>query len=308
MSLQSTPSSDFSYGGYIVDIWGVLHNGQTPFPGALRFLKALKKAGKKIVLLSNAPRRVTPTQKKLREMGIDSSCYDVLMTSGEHCYLSLRDRPDAWYKALGKKFYHSGSIQDDSVYAGLDFERVENWDQAHFILTTGPQALSYLNDKDLYAKQEEEWIREGLKRHLPMICVNPDLVAPFGTETIVCAGTIAQLYAEQGGIVRFHGKPYSDIYEWVFSAVLQLPYDRVLAIGDSLVTDIQGARTMGIDSLWILSGIYAQELQAEGIAVSMPFDSSAKSLVESSDLQKLSNFCEKKGIQPNYVQHFLEWI
>lgn len=299
-----------SYDGYIVDLWGVVHNGQAPFPGAVRCLKALKEAGKKVVLLSNAPRRVAPAQARLEEMGIDFSCYDALMTSGEHCHLSLRDRPDPWYQSLGHKFFFLGSPQDQSVFAGLDgYESVRDWDQAQFILATGPRAVDYLEDKELYRIQEVEILQEGLKRQLPLICVNPDLVAAFGDELVVCAGEAARFYSENGGFVRFHGKPHQDIYDWVFEHLLATPKERVLAIGDSLATDVKGAHGNGIDSLWILSGIHGKDLESKGVAVSKPVASGGEeALVAPEILPQLKAFCAPYTVSPSYAMHFWEWI
>ena len=44
--------------GFVLDLWGVMHDGVQPYPGAIDCLEQIQKAGKRAVFLSNAPRRV----------------------------------------------------------------------------------------------------------------------------------------------------------------------------------------------------------------------------------------------------------
>src|SRR5579872_3133206 len=65
----------FDYDGFVLDLWGVLHDGSTPYPGVLDALSRLKSAGKRIVILSNAPRRAALVAKRMSEIGIEPSLY-----------------------------------------------------------------------------------------------------------------------------------------------------------------------------------------------------------------------------------------
>ena len=126
------------YDGFILDLWGVIHDGVSPYPGAVEVLKRLRAAGKPAVLLSNAPRRAHVAQLAMRGMGIADALYTGILTSGEVTYRMLRDRTDPFFAALGTRVYHLGPERDRNVIEGLDCERVRRPAQADFVLNTGP--------------------------------------------------------------------------------------------------------------------------------------------------------------------------
>jgi HAD superfamily hydrolase (TIGR01459 family) len=92
-----------------------------------------------------------------------------------------------------------------------------------------------------------------------MICANPDLEVIRGGVRVLCAGTLAQLYASWGGDVRSLGKPDPAIYASVI-ALLGVASGGILAVGDSLRTDIAGASATGLASCWVLGGLHGEEL------------------------------------------------
>ncbi len=238
------------YDGLIVDLWGVLHDGVTPYPGAVACLEALRAAGKRVVLLSNAPRRVAAAQAAMRAIGIPDELYDALMTSGEATHLALRDRTDPWFASLGHRVYHLGPMRDRNVTDGLELTLVAEPAAATFVLNTGPD--DERDPTDMTAFEDE--LRACLRAGLPMVCANPDLEVIRGGLRVLCAGALAARYQAFGGSVRSIGKPDPAIYELVF-ALLDLPRDGVLAVGDSLRTDIAGAAAAGIPAVWVLGGI-----------------------------------------------------
>ena len=246
------------YDGFILDLWGVVHDGVQPYPGAHDCLQRLRAAGKRIVMLSNAPRRADPVRRQLLRMGIEETLYDGVMTSGEATHLLLRDRPDDWSAALGRRVFHLGPDRDRNVLAGLDIELAARSEDATCILNTGPD--DHLNPTDPAIFDEPLLICAN--RRLPMICANPDLEVIRGGVRVLCAGTFAQRYAAMGGDVRSIGKPDPLIYGPVLD-ILALPKSRVVAVGDALRTDIAGAAAIGIDSCWVLGGIHGDHL-AEG--------------------------------------------
>lgn len=240
-----------AYDGFILDLWGVIHDGVAPYPGAAECLAALRQAGKRVVLLSNAPRRAGAIQGQLRKMGIAASEYDGVMTSGEAAYLMLRDRPDPWYQALGRTVFHLGPERDRNVLHGLDLDICDTPDGAGFMLNTGPD--DHLNPTDPAAY--DDVLRDCAARGLPMICANPDLEVIRGGVRVICAGTLAVRYLAMGGDVRSLGKPDPAIYAPVL-AMLGVPPARVLAVGDALRTDIAGAAAVGLDACWVLGGLH----------------------------------------------------
>ena len=92
-----------------------------------------------------------------------------------------------------------------------------------------------------------------------MICANPDLEVIRGKKREICAGSLAQRYEELGGKVKYFGKPYKEIYEKSLKLLKIKKNNKILALGDSLRTDIAGANNFGIDSLLITSGIHQKK-------------------------------------------------
>ena len=243
-----------AYDGFIVDLWGVVHDGVRPYPGATACLAALRDQGKPLVLLSNAPRRAAAAQAALRTMGIADDLYSDIVTSGEAVHRALHDRTDPWFAALGRRIFHLGPERDRNVYAGLDLDAVPTPGQASFVLNTGPDDEADPTDLAAFVPVLAACRAAGL----PMICANPDLDVIRGGVRMLCAGALAQHYAVLGGDVRSLGKPDPAIYGPVIER-LGVPPARILAIGDSLRTDIAGAASRGIDACWVLGGIHADE-------------------------------------------------
>jgi HAD superfamily hydrolase (TIGR01459 family) len=179
------------------------------------------------------------------------------MSSGEAVYLGLRDRDDAEFAALGRKLYHLGPKRDRDVFETLDYGEVESPAEADFILNTGPDDYLGPDDPSIY----EAVLQAGLDKGIAMLCVNPDLEVIRDGKRIICAGLLAEWYAARGGKVVMRGKPDAAIYVPTV-AMLDVPRQRVLAVGDSLRTDIAGAKAAGIDSCWVLSGIHALHADA----------------------------------------------
>ena len=243
------------YDGLILDLWGVLHDGQKPMPHAIEALTELKAAGKRIVILSNAPRRAYLVERRMNEIGIPAGLYDHVHSSGEEAWQHLKNRDDAFYAALGSVCYHIGPARDDNMLAGIGFTRTDAVADADFVLNTGP-------GYDETVEQYEPLLRSARERDLKMVCANPDLVVVIGERLNICAGAIAQRYEDMGGEVRWHGKPLLGVYETAFRLLRVANKSRILALGDSLRTDIAGARVAGIDSVLVLTGIHAEEFSA----------------------------------------------
>ena len=246
------PLSD-EYDGFIVDLWGVIHDGVTAYPGAVDCLLRLRDAGRRVVLLSNAPRRARLVQDTLRRMGIADDAYDGILTSGEATRRALIERTHPWFSALGRRVWHLGPMKDRNILEDVPLELVASPAEADFVLNTGPDDDNGETDMSPYLPMLADCAARGLK----MLCANPDLEVVRGGQRLICAGLLARYYSAQGGEVRQVGKPYADIYAPV-RRMLELSDERILAVGDSLATDITGARTAGIASCWVLGGIHGE--------------------------------------------------
>lgn len=245
-------AADFD--GYILDLWGVLHDGVRAFPHGLDCLSRLSAAGKRILILSNAPRRAAEVAGHCAKMGLTPDTYDVLMSSGEDAWRHLSERSDPWYRALGDRCYHLGPERDLGMREALDYRFVDDLDEADFILNTG--ALGQADSRGTYTA----FLESALARKLPMICANPDYVVMRGNAIEICAGTIAHAYEEMGGQVRYHGKPHAGIYETCLGLFAGIAPDRILAVGDSIRTDVVGAQAMGLKAVFVVSGLHNDTL------------------------------------------------
>jgi HAD superfamily hydrolase (TIGR01459 family) len=241
------------YDGFVLDLWGVVHDGITAYPGVVDTLARLKHAGKRTVLLSNAPRRAEEVVIAMEKMGIPRDLYHGIVSSGEMAHRALARRADLWLASLGRKCYLMGPTRDHGMLGGLDLDRTPRMEEADFILATG---VDWDDDKlDVYLPALEI----GAKRGLRMICANPDLVVIRGGKRVICAGTLAQRYEALGGEVRYYGKPYAPIYALCLDRLGVTDRSRVVALGDSLRTDVAGAEAVGIASVLIPGGIHGDE-------------------------------------------------
>lgn len=238
---------------FILDLWGVIHDGVEAYDGARDTLMRLRAAGKRTLLLSNAPRRADALVEQLARMGIERGLYDHVLSSGEAVHLELLNRTDPFYAALGRNLYHMGPERDENVFQGLDYVSVD-LDHADFILNTGPWDLEETVEDYVPA------MRQALERRLPMVCANPDLVVMRQGQPVVCAGALAERYAGMGGVVSMRGKPDPAIYAQAL-AILGVGRDRVLAVGDALHTDVKGANAAGLaGAVFVTQGIHASDL------------------------------------------------
>ncbi len=249
------------YRGFIVDLWGVVHDGVTPYDGAVECLERLRAAGAPVVLLSNAPRRAEAAAAGLRALGIGDHLYSGIVTSGEVAWRALAEH-------AGARIYHLGPERDRGVLEGRPVTRAMTPDAADLVLNTGPDDARSPTDIGEY----EDELVACLAARLPMICANPDLEVIRGGQRLICAGALALWYEARGGTVRWIGKPYPEVYAPVLQ-LLRLPPEQVLAVGDALRTDIAGAHRAGIASCWVLGGIHAlespEQAAAEAIAAGL---------------------------------------
>ena len=244
------------YDAAFVDLWGCVHNGVTAFPEAVAALQAFRAAGKKVVLLTNAPRARAEVQKQLVKWGIPDDAWDVIATSGDSARAAM------FTGAVGRKVWFVGQPFDLTFFEPLHLvkdpvaiERVE-LEEAEGIVCTGPfdpfADPAEMRSELLYAKQK------GLK----LLCANPDIVVDRGESREWCAGALAQLYTEMGGESLYFGKPHPPIYDLARARLAEAggdPAGAILCIGDGVMTDVKGAMGEGLDCIFIAGGLGAVE-------------------------------------------------
>jgi HAD superfamily hydrolase (TIGR01459 family) len=235
------------YDALILDLWGVIHDGEQLYPGVAKCLEELQKAGKQVQFLSNAPRKAEHAALVLDRLGIGRHLYSRLVTSGQlvHNHLAAGDlAPFTGLKAL-----FIGPERDKHLMQGTLVEEA-SVDKAEFVLNAG------LDDNDLIVDHYIPQLQAAANRKLPMLCANPDReVIKHNGFIWPCAGWLAEIYEQMGGTVTHIGKPYPGVYNHCFALWPDIMKNRILAVGDNLATDIRGANLAGIDSLLIAGGV-----------------------------------------------------
>ena len=233
---------------WIVDIWGVMHNGARAYAAAGEACRRFRRGGGIVVLLSNAPRPFRAVVHQLAAVGVDPESYDGGLTSGD----VTRGLLEAW---SGRSLLHIGPERDKGLFEGLT-ARLATPDAAEAIVCSG------LWDDSSETPANYEALFEVLAaRRLAMLCANPDLVVERGNKLVYCAGALAALYAQKGGEVIYAGKPHVPIYERTFATLERLAgralaRERILAIGDGIDTDLLGAHRAGLRSVFIASAVH----------------------------------------------------
>ena len=228
-----------AYDTFVIDLWGVVHNGIELNKKAIKAVDQLKKNSKKIVFLSNAPRPRIKVIDFLLKMKMEKQYLSNVMTSGEAAMHAINENK------FGKTFFHLGPPRDVSVFEKVK-ENKKNIGNSDFILCTG--LFDDHVDLDYYKK--------FLAKHTSkkLVCTNPDLTVHRGNKEEYCAGYIAKIFEELGGKAIYYGKPYKEIYKMCFKE-----NEKVLAIGDNLRTDIKGANNLNKDCLFISNGVHRDE-------------------------------------------------
>lgn len=236
---------------WLLDVWGVLHNGVKPFPSTIEACRLFRAKGGTVVLVSNAPRPESSVVAQLDRIGVPAATYDGVVTSGD-VSMSL---VAAWD---GRRILHIGPDRDRSLFAGLSLPPTATPADCDVAVCTG------LYDDEAETPDDYRAVLGDLvARRVPMICANPDHRVERGGRIIFCAGAIAATYEGLGGEVRYAGKPYLPIYEMALERVAKLrggevSKQRLLAIGDGVATDIEGARRFGIRSVFVASGVHVE--------------------------------------------------
>ncbi len=242
-------------GGYDVvlsDVWGVIHNGIAATAPACDALTRFRGQGGTVMLITNAPRPGEVVTRFLDKLAVPRSAYDGIVSSGDVTRAAMAARPD-------KHVFHIGPERDLPIFDGLGLNFVP-LPQADYVVCTG------LRDDEVETPENYRTeLGELLRRKMFMLCGNPDLVVERGDRLIYCAGAIADLYGALGGAVLYAGKPHPPIYDLALQRVAGLrsampAKRRVLAIGDSVRTDLRGATGFGLDCLFVTAGIHAEEL------------------------------------------------
>jgi HAD superfamily hydrolase (TIGR01459 family) len=224
----------------LCDVWGVVHDGVTLYPGAAERLLQWRGEGRFVVLITNAPRTAEAVEQQLGRIGLPSEAWDGIATSGEAGIAAL--------KLLGKPVGFVGTRSDRAVLEGRGIQITDAEDFTDLACAGLDGRRQEVDD---YVPDLERWAARSVRMH----CLNPDRLVIRGGVPEACAGAIADVYEALGGPVIWYGKPHRAIYEHALHLAGDPPSDAVLAVGDGLQTDILGAARMGFDAVFVTGGI-----------------------------------------------------
>jgi len=262
------------YDALLLDLWGVVHDGTHLYPGVHEALEKLRVQNKKIIFVSNAPRRAQKAAAVLSQLGVEKKLYEHVITSGELGYQWLASGKAPW----GKRYYYIGPSKDMDVLAGLDYARADDIKAVDFLLNVG------FGSEEESAEDWTNLLRASKAAGLPMVCLNPDFeVVKISGERFACAGVLAADYEKLGGEVKYFGKPFPEVYAQCIK-LLNMQKEKILAIGDGIATDIAGAVQANIDAMLITGGIIKKESP-----------------------EQVAALCKKLNAVPKYVMPHLTW-
>ena len=285
--ISALPDVSDQYDALFVDLWGCVHDGRKALPAAVAALQAYRKTGGKVVLVTNSPRPRDGVEKQLQQFGVPQDAWDSIATSGDSA------RSAMFRGVVGEKVWFIGHPGERKFFEPLtilkDPVEIETVPlaQAEGIVCTGP--VDAMADPEVMRPEFEQAIARGLK----LLCANPDIVVDRGEVREWCAGALAALYTEMGGESLYFGKPHAPIYDLarrrLAALEVDIPDNRILAIGDGILTDVKGAMDEGIDSLFITGGLAAAETAT----------------TEQPDEAKLRAYLDREASAPTYAIGFL---
>lgn len=275
------------YDGFIVDQWGVLHDGAAAYPGVIDALLRLADAGKRVVVLSNSGKRAALNRERLARLGFGPGAFAGVVTSGEATWRALRVRGDPFFARLGRRCLLVSAPGDRSVVEGLDLDLVDDPAAADFVLVTG------LGDKARALGSYDGLLRAALDRDLPLICANPDIVGITAEGLVATPGALTRRYAELGGTTRSIGKPHPEVYAECRALLGAVPAARIVAVGDSLEHDIAGGAAARLATAFVTSGIHA--------------DAFADAVDGAARRRALARLAERFGATPDHAVPVFAW-
>lgn len=274
------------YDLFLVDQWGVLHDGRAAYPGVEDCLRRLLSVGKRVVILSNSGKRAEDNATRLASMGIAPDCYTALITSGEIARESLSARTHPFLPSMGHRCLLLSSEGESSLVEGLDIELVATVVAADFILLAGTR-----DDRPMTFYQQI--LEYAGARQIPLICANPDLVRLSPQGLVFSAGEVAHRYERMGGPVHYIGKPYPMIYEYCRKLLPGFEASRITAVGDSFFHDVVGGARFGLATALVTDGIHKAEFPS--------------TLDDVGRLRKLAEMARDYGAWPDWVIRQFQW-
>lgn len=317
------------YDVFLLDMWGVLHDGTTPYDGVLDTLRKLHEHNKKLVVLSNSSKRLEYSRQGLIRLGFDpDNWFDDIITSGEVTYnllsksssqgiaatasMSGVDKNTPWWDRLQRNINSNGNQQklilfgsgdsDEEYCHSCGWQITHHIDEASLLLARGTNTLGATDsrtDPESYQRTVEDILSKAAKLRLPLLIANPDKIRPDANLSPM-PGAIAERYRELLGtddanqLIEYIGKPFPTVYQRALGGLKGK--DRVCMVGDALETDVVGGTAAGIDTVWVVDdGVFA------GSSLS------PTELVDKFNQQREMTYARGREVQPSWVVSRFQW-
>jgi len=240
-----------------VDQYGVLHDGQRPYPGAEQALRDLKESRAKIVVLSNSGRTGEENALRMAKLGLARDLYDYFLTSGDAARRLLKSERSPIRLTPATRCLTLSTVGGGEFAQTLGVRSAEDGAEADLVVISGSQG-----DR-LSLDHYRRILAPAAVRKVPCLCANPDKLMLVGGEVAFGAGRIAELYEELGGSVVWVGKPHLPIYREAAALAGIADPARILCVGDSVEHDVVGAHRFGAPAMLVRTGILAQLTERE---------------------------------------------
>ena len=274
-----------AYDIVIVGNNGVLTDGDVYKADAINALVNIKKAGKKVFMVTNSSKRLETLVYELKSAGLPISVFDNIVSAGEILHYKLKSKIGK-FAVIGEKYFHLGNSSDKSVFDGLqEYKAVSAIENAEFIYINDTAGLDDIIENYLPA------LEHAASLSIPMLCVGNDTSCFKSGAICLGAAAVAEQYAMLGGQIITLGKPEAFMLKYALESVANIDLNKVLNIGDSLTTDIKAGNILSIPSVLISKGVHVHYL-GEGY---IP------------DVAKTRELANTFDVYPDFVVSQLRW-
>jgi len=323
------------YDVFLLDMWGLMHDGSVAYPGVVETVQQLRKAGKELIILSNSSKRKEKSVKSLQRLGFDPTDFSQIITSGEVTYQLLANAspeesalaPNPWdvladvWRKDTKNVFCFGSGEGDEEYFALCGWTLSSMEDADVIVARGTFSINdgttvVVKSKDgeeAYRRTYQEQLKKAAARRIPMIIANPDKVRPDKDRSPM-PGTIGMDYEQLlrmagcddvPSFIKYVGKPFSDVYDIALRGKKKEDRSRVCMVGDALETDVTGGSAFGIDTIWVvMNGIHNAAVEVEG---SGDFHDGCKKVLKKFNQGSGTSYAKGRKLNPSVVLSHFRW-
>ncbi|MFA7275600.1 MAG: TIGR01459 family HAD-type hydrolase [Pseudobdellovibrionaceae bacterium] len=279
-----------SYTGFIIDTWGVLHDGEKLYDPVVECLKELRARNKFVLLMSNSVMRASEMAGQLKFMGLTENLYSEILTAGEFLCQGLKTQSDPVFEKIGAVCYLIGGERTRQFLKDTNVQVTDDIDAASFLL------ISAWDKLEAEPSAYEETLRAAVKRRIKIVCINPDSRALLGLNYSSETPSISKRVQELGGVVQMIGKPYKPLFHHSIKMLHKndIYPGQTVMIGDSMAHDIIGATLVNMDTCLVRNGMHAPVF---------------KTAATPADVNKILSMLvvQYNNIRPTYLVDRLRW-